>query len=164
MIPELVIAEEKHTELIQNLMQFYIYDFSEFVDLDVNLNGLYDPYSGIDLYFSETNQRFAYLIKENNKYIGFALVRIINAADSPHFSIAEFFIMKKYRRSGRGKTIATKIFAMHQGDWEIYQKLKNRPAFLFWKKTIEEFTGGRFSERTEDGKTIQNFNTRHIHH
>jgi len=159
MIPELVVAKEEHKVLIQNLMQFYIYDFSEFVDLDVNLTGLFDPYADLELYFRETNQRFAYIIKENNKYIGFALVRMINAATLPHFSMAEFFIMKKYRRSGRGKTIATEIFGLHKGDWEVYQKQTNHPAFLFWKDTIEEYTGGHFLERTEDGKTIQNFNS-----
>jgi hypothetical protein len=42
MLPKLVAAREEHKALLQNLMQFYIYDFSEFVDLDVNMSGLYD--------------------------------------------------------------------------------------------------------------------------
>ena len=162
MVPELVVAGEEHKTLLQNLMQFYIYDFSEFIDLDVNMSGLYDPYKELQLYFEEKKQRFAYLIKEKDKYIGFVLIRVINAKPKPHFSVAEFFIMKKYRRKGRGKAIAIEIFNLHRGDWEVYQQQNNRPAFMFWKKTIGEYTSGHFSERVQDGKTIQILNSYHF--
>ena len=71
--------------------------------------------------------------------------------------MAEFFIMKKYRRKGIGKSIAEQVFTIHKGQWQIYQKESNRPAQVFWRKIIADYTNGQFKERIEDGKRIQEF-------
>ena len=36
-------------------------------------------------------------------------------------------------------------------------RLRLKPAQLFWKRVIDEYTQGQFTERFEDGKRIQNF-------
>ena len=41
----LLKALEEHKIVIQNLMQFYIYDFSEYNKYDVEDNGLFATYS-----------------------------------------------------------------------------------------------------------------------
>jgi predicted acetyltransferase len=71
--------------------------------------------------------------------------------------MAEFFVMRKYRRKGIGRSIAEQVFNLHQGQWEIYQKESNRPAQDFWKRIISEYTNGDFKERIENGKKIQEF-------
>jgi predicted acetyltransferase len=146
--------EEKET--LSNLMQFYIYDFSEFLDLHIEDNGKFDDYPLHD-YWTEDN-RFPYLIKLNGKNAGFVLVKLINTDDDDScFSIAEFFIMKRYRRAGLGNLIAKDIFKIHKGQWEVYQIDNNVPAQHFWKKVIEEYTGGKFTERIEVGRKTQVF-------
>lgn len=153
---KLIKALHQQKAIIKNLMQFYMYDFSEFIDLDVQEDGLYETYKNLGDYWKDEN-RFPYIIQKDEKYIGFVLVRFIEDAQHTYFSIAEFFIMKKYRRNGTGKTIAHQIFNLHEGEWEVFQKESNKPAQLFWKKVIDEYTNGRFTERFEDGKVIQNF-------
>ena len=149
-------ASYQYKEIIQHLMQFYLYDFSEFVALDVEADGLFAAYKHLDDYWNDEN-RFPYIIQKDKKHIGFVLVRFIEEQQRNHFSIAEFFVMKKYRRKGIGKFIASQIFNSYKGKWEVFQKENNKPAQLFWKKIINEYTNGNFKERFEDGKLIQDF-------
>jgi predicted acetyltransferase len=150
-----VPKEEKM--ILNNLMQFYFYDFSEFVDSDVEDNGLYGGYPYWDDYWISVENRFPYFLKANGKNVGFVLVRFIDSIDIPYFSIAEFFVMKKYRRLGIGKRAAMKVFDMHRGRWEVFQLERNIPAQQFWNNVITEYTLGRFSNRTDSGKCIQEF-------
>ena len=157
MNPQLIKASKEYIGVMENLMQFYIYDFSEFVELDVAGNGLFEPYSGLGKYWEEERERFPYFIKDDEKYLGFVLVRNIASGDKTYFSMAEFFIMKKYRKRGIGRSIARQVFEHHRGEWQIYQKESNKPAQAFWNKIITEYTNGLFKERMEDGKRIQEF-------
>lgn len=153
---KLVEASPIHKDVIKNLMQFYMYDFSEFVEVDVEADGLFAAYKNLDDYWNDEN-RFSYIIQKDEIYIGFVLIRYIEEQQRNHFSIAEFFVMKKYRRKGIGKSIATQIFNSHKGKWEVFQKESNKPAQLFWNKIINDYTKGNFKERLEDGKLIQGF-------
>ncbi|WP_366296442.1 GNAT family N-acetyltransferase [Paenibacillus sp. AN1007] len=152
----IVQVNQKYREVLDNLMQLYIYDFSEFLDFDVEENGKYRPYP-LDDYFKEGNQQFAYLIKREEKYVGFVLVRFIEELELPHYSISEFFILKKYRREGLGKSAAIDVFNRHQGPWEVHQIESNQGAQIFWKRVINEYTKGQFEERIEKGRKIQTF-------
>ena len=138
-------------------MQYYIYDFSEFIKYDVENDGLFAPYPNLADYWKDDNNKFPYLVKQNDKYVGFVLVKLIQSNERNYFSIAEFFILKKYRRSGIGKLVAVEVFNLHKGYWEVYQKISNNPAQVFWNKVISEYTNGQFREKLEDEKRIQNF-------
>ncbi|CAM3258716.1 GNAT family N-acetyltransferase [Paenibacillus taichungensis] len=153
---EIIQANKECKEVLANLMQFYIYDFSEFIKCDVEEDGLYGAYP-LEDYWIEKNHRFPYLIKQNNKYVGFVLVRLIETAERDYYSIAEFFILKKYRREGIGKAVAARIFDLYKGQWEVYQIEGNKSAQIFWNKTIDEYTKGQFKERIENGRRIQDF-------
>jgi predicted acetyltransferase len=152
----LLQATSDHKTVIRHLLQFYIYDFSEYTGHDVDDNGLFAAYPGLETYWEEEN-KFPYLIEKNDKYIGFVLVKSVRIEDRCYFSVAEFFILKKYRHQGAGKAIATAIFNLHRGPWEVYQMDSNTPAQLFWNRVIAEYTKGQFTERSENGRRIQNF-------
>lgn len=154
---QIIKASKEYKNIVGNLMQFYFYDLSEFVKCDVEDNGLYRAYEYLDDYWNEENHRFPYLVKQDGKYIGFVLVRLIESEEENYFSIAEFFIMKKYRRKGIGQAVANKIFDLHRGQWEVFQIETNKPAQAFWHKTIDEYTKGQFKERSENGKKVQEF-------
>jgi predicted acetyltransferase len=149
---EIIKASSDNKETLTNLLQFYIYDFSEFIDAHVEENGRFANYPLND-YWTEDNH-FPYLIRLNGNYAGFVLVKLIEAENKSHFSISEFFIMKKYRRAGLGKSVAKDIFHLHKGNWEVYQMEKNESAQFFWRNVINEYTIGQFTERIEEGKRI----------
>ena len=126
------------------MMQLYLYDFSEFSHDDLNRQGEFE-YPYIDAYWEEEG-RFPFFIKADGKFAGLVLVRSCseyNELCNPH-NIAEFFVMKKYRRAGIGKRAAELIFDMFPGTWEISVWKENIPAQKFWEKAINEYTDGKF--------------------
>jgi predicted acetyltransferase len=153
---ELLYASPYYKYVIKNLMQFYIYDFSPYVDYDVEEDGMFKEYPDLEDYWIDKDNKFPYIIKKDGKYIGFVLVNMVRSENN-YFSIAEFFIMKKYRRAGIGKAVAKQIFDLHKGQWEVHQRENNRPAREFWNKVINEYTNGQFTEHFANGRRIQNF-------
>ncbi|WP_046213569.1 GNAT family N-acetyltransferase [Paenibacillus wulumuqiensis] len=153
---DIMQVNQEQREVLANLMQFYIYDFSEYIKFDVEEDGRYNPYP-LEDYWKDVNHRFAYIIKQENKYVGFVLVRFIETDERSYYSIVEFFILKKYRREAIGKGAAAHIFNLHRGPWEVHQIESNRSAQKFWHEVIDEYTQGQFKERIEEEKTIQNF-------
>ena len=154
---KLIKASSKYKNVINNLFQFYIYDFSEYNKSDLEENGLYADYPNLEAYWKEVNLRYPYVIKKNEKYVGFVFVEITESYERSYFSVAEFFILKKYRRQGIGRAVANQIFNLHKGQWEIHQIESNKPAQIFWNKVIGEYTKGQFKERLENGRSTQDF-------
>ena len=76
---ELIYALQDYKDVIENLMQFYTYDFSEYVDCDVEENGLFKAYPNLEEYWNEGSDKFPYIIKKDEKHIGFVLVKTIES-------------------------------------------------------------------------------------
>ena len=145
---EKVTLENKF--VLSQLIQLYHYDFSEFTDDDVNEFGLYD-YKYLELYWTEVN-RFPFFIKVDGKYAGFVLVRKITDEDlkTDYYSMAEFFVMKKYRKMGVGRVAAESLFDTFKGKWEASVVEENVTAHLFWKKVISHYSNGNYIENFND--------------
>ena len=130
--------------VLANLLELYLHDFSEFDDADVGADGRYG-YAYLDRYWSEPG-RHAFLIQVEGRLAGFALVHTLEAGEDPLRSIAEFFVLRKYRHQGVGRTAAVRLFDDLPGRWEVNQDAANLPAQAFWRRVIGEYTGGRFVE------------------
>ncbi|MDP4170556.1 MAG: GNAT family N-acetyltransferase, partial [Bacillota bacterium] len=92
--------EKEEQEILHNLMQFYIYDFSQFISsIELDVDGKYKPFE-LDAYWSDPS-RAAYFIKINTQLAGFVLLSK-NLSDIYH--IEEFFVMRKYNGKGIGKS------------------------------------------------------------
>ncbi len=146
---EIVQANIEDEPILQRLLELYQYDFSEFNDADVNVHGRYG-YQYLDRYWTELG-RYAYLIKVSGELAGFALIRNVDTDDGVFHSIAEFFIMRKYRRQGIGSEVALQLFERFPGEWRIYQEVDNLPAQSFWRKVVSEYTQDQFDFVEEDG-------------
>lgn len=145
---------------LRQLLELYQYDFSEFSAADVDENGLYG-YPYLDHYWVEPN-RHPILFKMDEKLAGFALVRTLPAlpkAVFPVHSMAEFFVLKKYRRRGIGREAAFRLFSMFPGEWHVTQQVPNLPAQYFWRKVIREYTRCNYHEKVdvEGGEVVQKF-------
>lgn len=141
--------------LISRLLELYVYDFTEFMDFDVDEEGLFHyPY---ETYFSEPDHHI-YVARVNDKIAGLVLLhKCQDAQDVLRYSIGEFFVLKKYRNQGIGQLIANMIFSLYPGPWLIYQSKKNKPAQAFWRKIINEWTHGNYREYYKDEKPHQEF-------
>ncbi|GAB6926250.1 hypothetical protein JCM10914A_02330 [Paenibacillus sp. JCM 10914] len=143
---EQVEYERKAT--LSHLLELYQYDFSEFEPMDVHESGRYE-YRFLDHYWTEAS-RYPFFIRVAGKLAGFALVREIGAQDEiPIYSMAEFFVMRKYRNHGVGQQAAFALFSRFQGIWKVGQIEANLPAQTFWKKAIGRYTDQTFEEIRE---------------
>ncbi|KMK75144.1 GNAT family N-acetyltransferase [Alkalihalobacillus pseudalcaliphilus] len=150
----LEVAKKTDEEMLQHLMQFYFYDFSEFMDLDVESSGFFSEYP-LHVYWQEEGRYPFKISSSKGNLIGFALIRYIKERKT--YTVAEFFMMKKYRHLGYGKAVALELFQKFEGDWEVFQINTNQPAQRFWRKVIAEHTKGDFIEKQFENKTFQMF-------
>lgn len=156
---ELVPKERK--QIISRLMQFYLYDFSRYLDLHVDQDGAYPAYPGLEAYWSSGINKCPYVFRVEGEIAGFALIDRLLRNPEGQYYMTEFFVLQKYRRSGIGTWAAHKLFDMYPGDWKVSQIRANTPARNFWHRVIEDYTGGTFEERFNPklGNPSQYFST-----
>jgi predicted acetyltransferase len=104
-------------------------------------------YKYLDPYWTEEG-RHPFIMYIDGNIVGFVLIRSYYVSDLKDYvySIAEFFVMKKYRKQGVGKKVAFQMFNLFPGVWEVAEIEENRPAQAFWRKIIHAFTQGDFEE------------------
>jgi predicted acetyltransferase len=142
---KIIQVSREQKEILRNLMEKYDYEFSQYENMDVNDIGLYG-YNYIDHYWTEEN-RYAFFIKINGKLAGFIMVNNIDETEmKTNFSMAEFFIMYKYKRLGIGAYAVKNIFEKFKGKWEITYAQNNIPANKFWNKIVYEYTNGKYKK------------------
>jgi predicted acetyltransferase len=150
-----ISLEEK--PVLENLMEYYVYEFSQYIDtIELKEDGRYG-FEGLDDYWTDPN-RHPFFIKVSGKLAGFVLVRTLDTDNEPLHTIAEFLVMKKYGGRGIGKTAAKRIFDIFPGKWQVTQIEKNYPAQAFWRNLISEYTNGQYEERYDlHRKSVQEF-------
>ena len=90
-----------------------------------------------------------FLVRADGHIAGFVLVNRWSALDRPLDSaVAEFFVLRKYRRARVGVRAARLVFSRSRGRWEVPVAAYNEEALLFWRSvvrslpvTIEEHAG-----------------------
>ena len=109
--------------IIANLIQLYKYDFSEFAKIgspygEVGSDGRF-VYDGLDSYWREDG-RVPLTVQADGRLVGFILVNRWSALDRElDHSVAEFFVLLKYRRIGVGSRAAKLLFERWPGRWEV---------------------------------------------
>ena len=132
-------AELSDKRTLGNLLQFYIYDFSEFLGLDLNDEGLFKKYL-VDDYFINP-EKSAFLVQIDDKLAGFVLVstETILTENQGGKCIKEFFVARRYRRQGVGRAVARMTWDLYAGKWEMKVEPTNKPAQRFWEVAIRDY-------------------------
>ncbi|MER9117122.1 GNAT family N-acetyltransferase [Mesorhizobium sp. M0954] len=139
---EVTPASLRERGAIENLFQLYTHDFSENwagTDLgDVDVEGRFAPYP-LDRYWTDSSHT-PLLLRIGSQIVGFALLNNESHVLAPvDMNIAEFFVLRKYRRNGVGTAAAHAVFARYSGIWEAAVARKNVFALAFWRRTIGGF-------------------------
>jgi predicted acetyltransferase len=156
-------AAREERGALENLMQLYVYDWSELGGLDVGEDGRFADYP-LDGYWRD-DWRHPFLIRVDGRLAGFVLVaaRSRLTSDAGVHDMAEFFVMRGYRRKGVGFAAACAAFDRFPGRWEIRQRDENAAATAFWRRAVARYTGGRYEEvRWSDAAwtgPVQSFST-----
>lgn len=138
---ELIPATPEQAPILANLIELYAYDFSEFLAIDLEEDGRFS-YPTLPLYWTEPD-RHPFLIRIDHKLGGFALIKKGSEVfDNPHvWDLAEFFILRRFRRHGVGIIAAHKLWSLFPGPWEVRVMQANTAAQPFWAKAIASFIG-----------------------
>ncbi len=142
---------------LKNLFQLYMYDFTEYTEVDVNSEGKYNIMPDFDLFWTKPEKNYPFLISVDNQIAGFVFVKYINTEERSYNFLAHFFILRKYRKMGIGKLAAKIIINAFKGKWELYQLERNIPAQKFWTSVINELTNGLYEQKHENGRIYQTF-------
>jgi predicted acetyltransferase len=143
-------ASVEEREALITLVQLYVYDLSELLGFDVGDDGRFGT-PALEPYWSDP-RRHPFLIRVDGKLAGFALVHRQSrlTGDESIIDMAEFFVMRRFRRHGVGGRAAAWLFDRFRGPWEVRQKADNLPATAFWRRAIRRYTDGKFTEEHLD--------------
>jgi predicted acetyltransferase len=138
---EVTPAGPEQESILANLLELYGHDFSEFHDLEIGADGRFG-YRSLPLYWSEPG-RHPFLVYVGDKLAGLVLVkRGSEVSGNEHvWDMAEFFVLRGYRRRGIGTQMAHEVWRRFPGRWEVRVMQSNAPAPHFWAHAISIFTG-----------------------
>jgi len=138
---EIIPALPEQQPILANLLELYAHDFSEFTDLRLGADGRFG-YERLSLYWTDSN-RYPFLIRADGHLAGFVFVRRGSeiSGDADVWDMAEFFIVRGFRRLGLGMKAAHEIWRRFPGKWEVRVMDRNLKAKDFWARAINEFPG-----------------------
>ncbi|MGA2729865.1 MAG: GNAT family N-acetyltransferase [Terracidiphilus sp.] len=138
---EVLRATEEERPILENLLELYIHDFSEFHAVGIQPDGRFG-YPDLPLYWLEPG-RHPFLARIDGDLVGFALVRKVSSIRRYEaiWDMAEFFVLRGMRRHGIGTDLAQAVWAMFPGAWQVRVMQANQRAEQFWANAIAKHTG-----------------------
>jgi predicted acetyltransferase len=153
--------------IVRNLFVLYAHDMSAFVSLDVGDDGAFAIPASVASYWSgpDASERFPFLVRADGKLAGFALVRRI-VVNPDTYDMGEFFILRKYRRSGIVAGRGARCSTASAGAWEVRNSRRTPPrehsgAGSSVTTHARPSPSVRSSSRPTGGSSSQRFRTGH---
>jgi predicted acetyltransferase len=151
---ELEVFSPAQRPTLENLFQLYTHDFSDFWtdrnDGELQEDGRFPQYIWLDSYWTDAD-RTPYLIRAGGHVAGFALINTFSHSGLPlDHAVAEFFVVRKHRRSGVGFAAATEIIRARPGQWELAVARRNTAALPFWRRVASAIAGSAVDEIERD--------------
>jgi predicted acetyltransferase len=136
---EVIEAALDDESLLANLLELYVHDFSGFLHFEIGEDGRFG-YPFLPLYWSESGHH-PFLIRADGRLAGFALVKNVAEISGSEalWDMAEFFVLRGYRRRGVGTLAAHKVWKRLPGRWEVRVMHSNAFARGFWAAAISGF-------------------------
>jgi predicted acetyltransferase len=143
-------------------VQLYIYDLGG-ARWDVEPNGAFAP-AAWHRQFWNGRGRQLFVLRVAGRLAGFVLVRErAQFAGAAAREIAEFFVLRKYRRRGVGTKAALDVLTRYPGHWELSELSWNVAAQRFWRGIIRRVAVDGYTERRrrqrEHTNVVQHFET-----
>lgn len=137
---KVIKATANQEPILANLLELMAYEHTEQWKFDIGDNGFYG-YEDLPLFWTDPN-RYPYLIYVNDKIAGLVMVQKGSpiSDDKDIWDIAEFFIMKKYKKQGIGTFVTQKIWSQFKGRWQVRVLVENKIASAFWLQAIKQFS------------------------
>ncbi len=136
-------ATAEDAPLLGNLLELYAHDLSTlFPNVRLGPDGRFG-YPKLPLYWSQPKQRFAFLIRCAGELAGFILAVRGSPVESEltAMDVAEFFVLRSYRRAGVGRRAARALWSLFPGRWTVRVTAQHREGLSFWGDVVAEAVG-----------------------
>jgi len=145
-------AKQHEKNLLEDLMQDYLQEFSVFTEVESNPDGTF-LYPYLDFYWQDP-ARVPFLFRVDGDIVGFALVRneMEPVSGQPLSHVAEFYVVPSLRRSGLGRAAVNKLLDLFPGNWIVEVLESNTNGNAFWQPVISDYTRGMFEQSSHDTK------------
>lgn len=140
---ELHAAQRDEVATIENMMQFYLHDFSEWLPLKLGEQGLFNFQIKPGYWRNPATRPF--LIKVDGELGGFVVVDADTHLPGAEHNIGYFFVSRRFRGQGVAKFVVSALLSQIPGQWQIFHIDANQPARRFWARLIPAFTEGNFT-------------------
>ncbi len=146
---ELIVAGDDDRAFVQELGRLYVYEIARVFGPDpewaIGKDWLYDA-DDFGTYWQDGNH--AFLITADDQIAGFCLIDHYEIAPGIDWNMGQFFVLGPHTGRGVGRQAATAAFARFPGRWQVTQVPGNDPAIAFWRRVIDDYTGGGFLEQS----------------
>ena len=139
--------------VLRDLLELYVEELSDIFPVERGPDGHFG-YEKLPLYWTEPHLRHAFLIMAGSHVAGFVLAtRGSPASDTAtDLDVAEFFVLRTYRRLGVGRQAAIALWDHVPGQWVVRVSEANCAALYFWVDVIASYTSGAYVERQQLGQ------------
>lgn len=142
---ELRPAHRDELQTIENLMQFYMYDFSQWLPLKLGEHGFFSIQQKDDYWRNPATQPF--LIRVDGELAGFVTVDDDTHTEGAQHNIGYFFLTRRFRGQGVAQFVVSALLSRLPGQWQIFHIDANLPAQRFWARLIPQLSGGEFTRQ-----------------
>jgi predicted acetyltransferase len=148
----LKVAASTDAAVLANLLELYSHDLSDVFGLELGPNGRFG-YEKLPLYWSDPGRRFPFFIHAGDRLSGFALATQGPSAsdDQAVFDVAEFFVVRRYRRCGVGRRAAILLWNRFPARWTVRVAQGNEKGLRFWADVVAEYAGDSVVQTTRAG-------------
>jgi len=141
---ELHAAHRDELPIIENLMQFYTHDFSEWLPLPLGEQGLFDLRSLEDYWRNPATRPF--LIRVDGELAGFVTLDDQTHLPGAHYNMGYLFVSRRFRGQGVGRFVVSTLLSRFPGQWQIFHLAANPSARLFWASVMPGLCASGFSQ------------------
>ena len=146
------VARADEAPVLANLLELYAHELSDVFSLEIGADGRFG-YPRLPLYWSEPG-RFPFLIRSDGHLAGLALATVGSpASDDPQeMDVAEFFVLRRHRKTGVGGRAAVRLWNGFPGrTWTVRVSTGNASALSFWTGAVGAYARDGFRESTLAG-------------
>ncbi|POA49016.1 GNAT family N-acetyltransferase [Pseudomonas sp. MPR-ANC1] len=145
---ELHPAQRDELQIIENLMQFYMYDFSQWLPLKLAEHGFFSIQPKDDYWRHPATRPF--LIRVDGELAGFVTVDDTTHIAGAKHNIGYFFLTRRFRGQGVAQFVVSALLSKIPGQWQIFHIDANRPAQRFWAGLIPALSGSEFTQQQRE--------------
>jgi predicted acetyltransferase len=146
---EITLASAQQEPTLANLFQLYFHELSDFLDEEVDEDGLFDAWD--ESTFTTDGSR-AYLLRVGGNLAGFLIVEMAQTPLGVLTEFADIFLLRRYRRRGLALEVVRRVMLGAAHPWLVAVFREDQSALAFWRSA---FTRLPFTEVQEFGDPEQ---------